>query len=178
MIAQRAGLPAKAFVSASNANDVLPEYLFTGRYRPRPAVATLSNAMDVGDPSNFARLAALHDGSWERLRANVAGHRVTEHETRATIREVYRETGYVLDPHSAVGIAAARRHRVEAREAAPIVSLATAHPAKFGAVIRQELGFEPELPEHYRDWASRPVLAETLADTDYDTFRRWLLALD
>jgi len=168
----------RRFVSACNTNDVLPEYLLTGLYRARPAVVTVSNAMDVGDPSNFARLSALHGGSWERLRANVAGHRVTEEETRGTIREIHAATGYVLDPHSAVGVAAARRYRAEAADTTPIVSLATAHPAKFGAVIRQELGFEPALPAHYRDWASRPVLAETLADTGYDTFRRWLMDLD
>ena len=178
VLAQHAGLPVRRFVSACNTNDVLPEYLLTGLYRARPAVATLSNAMDVGDPSNFARLSALHGGSWERLRANVAGRRVTEEETRGTIREIYAATGYVLDPHSAVGVAAARRYRAEAADTAPIVSLATAHPAKFGDVIRQELGFEPALPAHYRDWASRPVLAETLADTGYDTFRRWLMDLD
>jgi threonine synthase len=178
VLAQRAGLPVKRFVSACNENDVLPEYLLTGLYRARAAVATLSNAMDVGDPSNFARLAALHGGSWAGLRTNVAGHRITEAETRGTIRDVYSATGYVLDPHSAVGVAAARRYCAEEGEPTPIVSLATAHPAKFGAVIRQELGFEPALPARYRDWASRPVLADTLADTGYDTFRRWLLALD
>jgi len=178
VLAQHAGLPVKRFVSACNTNDVLPEYLLTGLYRARPAVATMSNAMDVGDPSNFARLAALHGRSWERLRGNVAGYRITEEETRATIREVYHEAGYVLDPHSAVGVAAARRYRDERAEPVPIVSLSTAHPAKFGGVIRQELGFEPELPARYRDWASRPVLAETLAGTDYTTFRRWLTTLD
>ena len=177
VIAQRAGLPVKRFVTACNVNDVLPEYLRTGQYRARPAVATISNAMDVGDPSNFARLAALHDGSWERLRENVAGYRVTEDETRAAIRRVHDASGYVLDPHGAVGVAAAWRYQEDTGEAAPIVSLATAHPAKFGAVIREELGFEPELPEHYRDWASRPVLAATLDDTAYESFRRWLLAL-
>ena len=178
VLAQRAGLPVGRFVSATNANDVLPEYLLTGLYRTRPAVATMSNAMDVGDPSNFARLAALHGGSWEGLRANVAGYRVSEEETRATIREQYRETGYVLDPHSAVGVAAARQYRRESADGAPVVTLATAHPAKFGAVIRQELGFEPELPSCYRDWASRPIVADTLEDTAYDTFRRWLMSLD
>ncbi|RPJ75723.1 MAG: threonine synthase [Acidobacteria bacterium] len=178
VLAQRAGLPVRRFVSATNANDVLPEYLLTGIYRARPAVATLSNAMDVGDPSNFARLAALHGGSWERLRANVSGYRITEEETRATIRQTYEAHRYVLDPHSAVGVAAARRYRQEEADATPVVSLATAHPAKFGAAIRQELGFEPELPARYRDWASRPVLADTLVDAGYETFRRWLLALD
>ncbi|RPJ85374.1 MAG: threonine synthase [Acidobacteria bacterium] len=174
VIAQRCGLPVTRFVAASNVNDVLPEYLATGRYRARSPLPTISNAMDVGDPSNFVRLAALHGGALQRLRENVAGFSVCEDETRATIRGVYRETGYILDPHSAVGYAAARRYRAETGEKRPIVTLATAHPAKFAQTIREELGFEPPLPEEYREWASRPLLAHTLPDTSYDTFRRWL----
>jgi threonine synthase len=169
VIAQRLGLPVERFVAASNVNDVLPEFLRTGVYRARRSIPTLSNAMDVGDPSNFVRLLALHDGSIEALRANVRGEVVTEEETRATIRGVYRRTGYILDPHAAVGFAAAER------TAGRVVVLATAHPAKFADAICEELGFEPALPESYRDWASRPVLAETAEDTRYETFRRWLL---
>ncbi|HSK08490.1 MAG TPA: threonine synthase, partial [Vicinamibacterales bacterium] len=177
IVAQRMGLPAARFITASNVNDVLPEYLRTAVYRARPSVPTASNAMDVGDPSNFVRLAALHGHSVDRLRENLAGYRVDEDETRATIREVYRRTGYVLDPHGAVAYAAALRYREETADRRPIVSLATAHPAKFADLIRQELGFEPALPEAYRDWADRPVRADTLADTRYDTFKRWLCSL-
>jgi threonine synthase len=175
VIAQRIGLPVAGFLAASNLNDVLPEFLRTGAYRARPSVATMSNAMDVGDPSNFVRLLALHDGSVDRLRANVEGVVVSEAETRATILEAYRRSGYVLDPHGAVGYAAASRAAEPAqRGAAAHVVVATAHPAKFGDVIREELGFEPELPDAYRDWASRPILAETLPDMQYETFRSWL----
>jgi threonine synthase len=180
VLAQRLGLPAARFVAASNVNDVLPEFLRTGIYRARPSIATLSNAMDVGDPSNFVRLLALHGGSAEALQENVEGVVIGEEETRATIRDVYRRTGYVLDPHAAVGYAAAERAAGAGGDAggsgsdvARIV-LATAHPAKFGDAIRQELGFEPPLPERYRDWASRPVRSEPLADTRYETFRKWL----
>jgi threonine synthase len=168
VMAQRLGLPAAFFLAASNVNDVLPEFLRTGVYRARPAVPTLSNAMDVGDPSNFVRLLALHGGSAEALRANVRGEVVTEEETRATIRQVYGRTGYVLDPHAAVGYAAAERAK------ARVIVLATAHPAKFGGVIREELGFEPTLPDSYRDWAARPILADTIEDATYPAFKRWL----
>jgi threonine synthase len=174
VVAQRLGLPVAGFVAGSNVNDVLPEFLRTGVYRARPSIATLSNAMDVGDPSNFARLLALHGGSTEALRQNVVGVAVSDEETRATIRAVHGRAGYVLDPHTAVAYAAAGAPAAGPPGAS--VVLATAHPAKFGGVIREELGFEPALPERYRDWASRPVLAEALADTAYETFRAWLLS--
>jgi len=177
VIAQRLGLPVARFVAASNLNDVLPEFLRTGVYRARPSIATLSNAMDVGDPSNFVRLLALHGGSVEALRANIEGVVVSEEDTRATIGDVYRRTGCLLDPHAAVGFAAARRAggATAAGPGQPAqIVLATAHPAKFGDAIREELGFEPPLPEAYRGWASRANLAESIADARYESFRGWL----
>ncbi len=176
VIAQQMGVPVARFLAACNVNDILPEFLRTGEYRARRSVATASNAMDVGDPSNFVRLAALHAGSLEAMRENLAGYRVEEADTRVTIRDVYARTGYLLDPHGAVGYAAAVRYRNETGDARPIVVLATAHPAKFGEVIRQELGFEPALPPEYAGWESRPVLAHPLPDARYETFREWLKA--
>jgi len=173
VIAQRLGLPVARFVVASNVNDVLPAYLASGVYTARPAVPTLSNAMDVGDPSNFPRLAQLHGGVLPGLTANLSGHAVTDGETRSVIRDVYRESGYLLDPHGAVGMAATLRER-RAGERRPMSTLATAHPAKFAEVIREELGFEPPVPEAWRDWASRPLRASDLADVDYGTFRSFL----
>ncbi len=171
VIAQRIGLPVGRFVTACNVNDVLPEYLRTGAYRARPARPTLSNAMDVGDPSNFARLAALHGGTLDAMRANLWGVSVGEEETRQAIRKTYEAGGYVIDPHGAVALAGAQRFRRETGERRTIVALATAHPAKFGDVIREELGFVPDLPEPWRDWTSRPLLARDLATTEYEEFR-------
>lgn len=176
VLAARAGLPVERFIAATNANGVLPEYLHTGVYRARPSVATLSNAMDVGDPSNFVRLTALCDGSLATLRERVLGEVVTDTETRRIIRSVHRASGYVLDPHGAVACVAARRVQAASRTAAPVVALATAHPAKFADVIRAELGFEPELPEDERDWRSRRILAVDLPDTTAATFRGFLLS--
>ena len=185
VIAQRIGLPVARFVAASNVNDVLPEYLRTGLYRARPSVATLSNAMDVGDPSNFARLLRLHGGSYDAALQNVVGVVVTEDQTRATIREVYGRTGYLLDPHSAVGYAAVdqvvhaeRQGVILPLPRVPRIVLSTAHPAKFSAVIEEELGFVPALPPTYRDWADQPLLVHDLPDTDYDTFCNWLAGFD
>ena len=174
VIAQRIGLPVGRFIAACNVNDVLPEYLRTGVYRARPAVATVSNAMDVGDPSNFPRLARLHGDSLAALRANLSGVSIGEEETRRTIRQVYDASGYVLDPHGAVAAAAAVRVRQDSGERRPIVALATAHPAKFGDVIQEQLGFAPELPERWRDWPTRRLVARDLGTVDYEDFRNSL----
>lgn len=176
VIAQRLGLPVRRFVAACNANDVLPEYLSTGVYRSRPAVPTLSNAMDVGDPSNFPRLLALHGSSLASMRANLAGAVVDDRRTRATIKDVHGRTGYLLDPHSAVGYAAAEDFLRSTRPDELVVTLATAHPAKFGDAIREELGFTPPLPPGLQDWAARPNLAIDLPDAEYSTFRDYLVS--
>ena len=128
--------------------------------------------MDVGDPSNFARLLELHDASLEAVRRTLYAASVTEEDTRATIRAVYTRTGYVLDPHSAVGWAAADRFATTL----PLVTLATAHPAKFDAAIRQELGFAPSLPPAYAGWQTRPIVAVDLEEVAYDGFRRLLVS--
>jgi len=177
VVAQQMGLPVARWIAASNANDVLPEFLATGVYRARAASATLSSAMDVGDPSNFARLLALHGGSHAQLAANVVGFVADDRETRGTIRSVYEETGYLLDPHTAVGFAAARWYRDVVGTSSPIVVLATAHPGKFASAIAAELGFEPPLPAPHHDWAARPLLAHALDGVGYGGFREWLLGL-
>ena len=177
VMAARMGLPVSRFVAATNANDALPEYLESGRFRPRASVPTLSNAMDVGDPSNFSRLAALYDGSAARMGEHIAGLRVSEAETRAAIRDAYRRYGAILDPHAAVAYAAALRFQHAPGTRAPIVVLATAHPAKFAEVIREELGIEPELPASERDWRSRPLLAVDLPQASPAAFKDLLTGL-
>jgi threonine synthase len=174
VIAQRIGLPVARFIAACNVNDALPAYLASGAYAAKPATPTISNAMDVGDPSNFPRLSQLHLDAIARLRGNVSGWSVTDDETREVIRAVYRDAGYLLDPHGAVGMAASLRERRAGGERRPIVTLATAHPAKFGEVIQQEIGVEAPIPASWRDWASRPLLAREIADVEYGTFKKML----
>ncbi len=103
------GLPVEGFVAATNWNDVVPEYLDTGEFHPRTSVRTLSNAMDVGDPSNFERLLAVFNRDPEAMRAVIHGERVNDEETRATMRRVRERQGLLLDPHTAVGVLAAER---------------------------------------------------------------------
>jgi threonine synthase len=134
----------------------------------------MSSAMDVGDPSNLPRLVALGP-TLEALRSRISVSVVDDESTRQRIRDVYERTGYVLDPHGAVGYEAAARFAAERRFEGSIVTLATAHPAKFGSAIRNILGFTPELPgDAFRDLLSKPLAAIDLDDTSYGAFEQVL----
>jgi threonine synthase len=147
------GMPASHFIAACNINAPFPEYLHSGNYLPHPSRETISNAMDVGNPSNYVRLLSLYGNEIGKMRATISGACVTDEETIATIAKTYEETGYVLDPHTAVGVLALERYRHQYHSTHPGVVLATAHPAKFGATVSQAVGREPALP---------PQLAEAL----------------
>ena len=142
------GLEVDRFLAATNRNDVVPEYLQTGRYTPRPSVHTYSNAMDVGDPSNYERLLALFDGDWAEMSAVIKGDTVSDEETLATIARVEREHGELLCPHTAVGYLVAERFLAAYRGDTPpqIVTLATAAPGKFVEVVEAASGKRPSLP--------------------------------
>jgi len=157
VIATRMGVPSAGFVAAANRNDTLPEYLETGCWRPRPAVATLSNAMDVGDPSNFERLLALYGGDHGAMTSEIAGSRHDDDATVAAIADVHRRTGAVLDPHTAVGYLALERDRREGGASGPAILLATAHPAKFADAVSAAIGREVPLPERLAACLDRPI---------------------
>jgi len=141
------GLPVTGFVAATNANDVVPQYLETGIFAPRPSQLTVSNAMDVGNPSNFERMESLFHKNWNLMRSLVFGDSVTDPETLETMREVKAAHNMFLCPHTAVGYRAARRFLDrEARDNSHICVLATAHPAKFIEVVERATGLTPELP--------------------------------
>ena len=147
LLAWLAGLPVERLVVGSNDNDVVPRYLESGVFEPRPAVSTPANAMDVGDPSNFERIRALLDDDPEAIAARFSGFRVSTPEILATIRRVREATGYLLDPHGAVGYAALERHLGERRSLRrPSFFAATAHPAKFGEAILEATGERVEVP--------------------------------
>jgi threonine synthase len=158
LMAKRMGLPITRFAAATNVNDVVPKYLASGDFRPRPSTATLSNAMDVGNPSNFARILWLYDGKLDAIRADVAGRAYTDENTRATILDVYERRGYVLDPHSAIGYLGARDHRQKTA-----VFLATAHAAKFQETVEAVLKTPVPLPPAIAACAERP---ETITEID------------
>ncbi len=146
LMAMRLGLEISVFVAATNVNYVVPEYLQTGVFRPRDSVRTISSAMDVGNPSNFARMLALYEGREEELQRDVLGSTHTDEETREAIAEVYRQYGYILDPHSAVGYLGLMQalSRDQARVG---ILLATAHPAKFAETVEPLIGQALPVPE-------------------------------
>jgi threonine synthase len=174
LYAKRLGLPVRRFVAATNVNDVVPEYLETGVFRPRASQPTLSNAMDVGNPSNFERIRQLYGGDLDALRSDLAGARFTDDEVKAAIRSVHREHGYLLDPHAAVGWLALQAVLPE-HPGSPGILLATAHPAKFPEAVEAALGIRIELPPAL---AGPMTLAESVTPlaADYEFFRRFLLA--
>jgi threonine synthase len=160
LMARRAGLPIARFVAATNANDVVPAYLETGRFEPRASLATLSNAMDVGHPSNFERMLWLYNGDVEAMRRDVTGCRFTDDEVRATIRRVFERQGYLLDPHSAIaymGLAGRDgQERRERRDGTVGVFLSTAHPAKFAEIVEPIVGRPVEKPPALAEALNRP----------------------
>lgn len=173
LLAKQLGLPVGRFVAATNRNDVVPQYLFKGEYSPRASIATISNAMDVGAPSNFVRMQALFGNSWEEMRGSISGTSFSDEETRAAVREVKSLYGYEIDPHGAVGWLAARDYRA-AHPGSETITLETAHPAKFPDVMDEELGEGAvEVPERLAVLAEKEKVATALGK-DWQPFRDWL----
>lgn len=143
LFGKKMGLPIKRFIAANNANDIFFKYLQTGKYEPKPSVQTIANAMDVGDPSNFARVYDLYGKSHEAICADISGATYTDEQIAETIKEVKAETGYVCDPHGACGYRALK----EGLQAGEVgVFLETAHPAKFKDTVDRILGADIEIP--------------------------------
>jgi threonine synthase len=146
LLAHRSGLPVKHFIAACNANDVVTEYLQTEQYQPRQAVATLSNAMDVGNPSNFVRVLELFHKEFGELSKVLSSYSITDEETKATIRKVYEEHRYLADPHGAVAYLALEKYLGE-HPGEKGIFLETAHPVKFYDVVEPVIGEAVPLPE-------------------------------
>ncbi|WP_425152958.1 threonine synthase [Candidatus Palauibacter sp.] len=157
LIARKIGLPIDRFVAATNINDVVPAYLESGRFLPRESAATISNAMDVGHPGNFARILHLYSDCGDTLtalRRDLAGHAFDDRATRAAMWDMYEQRGVLLDPHTAVGYLGLKAE-LKAHGGTGIV-LATAHPAKFAEVMRSAAGIGPPAPAALRRCADLP----------------------
>lgn len=166
ILAQRMGLKCGGFIAATNANTIVPDYLRTGEYRPAASKATLANAMDVGDPSNFVRLRALYHNHDSEVRSEISGFSATDQDILDTIKDCFERTGYVLDPHGAIGYKAIK-------EAGGGIFLATAHPAKFKATVEKAIGEELELPKTLQDCFDKDGEALSFS-TDFDAFKEYL----
>lgn len=148
LIAKRMGLPIQHFVATTNANNVIPDYLASGVFNPRPSVRTISNAMDVGNPSNYQRLIAFYNEDVKAIRADISGKYYTDEQTEGAIKKVYDTTGYILDPHTAVAYLGLKDYLSEnSSKKYSGLFLSTAHPAKFVEVVNDVIGKNIEIPK-------------------------------
>ena len=166
------GLPIKRFIAANNSNDVFYQYLQTGQYNPKPSVQTLANAMDVGDPSNFARILDLYDYSHERIIQLISGCTYNDSQISETMRQCYADNGYILDPHGACGYRALKEglHDDEIG-----VFCETAHPAKFKETVEQIIGTEVAIPERLAAFMRGQKQSIPLSK-EFDDFKQFLMA--
>lgn len=172
LLAKQMGLPVHQFIAATNINDVVPYYLYHGEYLPRPSVATISNAMDVGNPSNFRRMEHLYGNEWHKMKNDILGYSYTDDQTAEAIRDIHETYNYIMDPHGAVGYMAAKEYLSDKKEE-QVVILETAHPAKFLPVMNPILG-EIDIPERLNELSLKTKVA-TPIDNDYDTFKSYLI---
>jgi len=146
MMAQQLGLPIQHFVASNNANNIVTNYLKTEEYNPKPSIQTISNAMDVGNPSNFIRIQEIYKNNFENLKTNLSSYSFTDRETKEAIKEIYNEYSYVADPHGAVGYLGCKAYLKKHPES-HCVFLETAHPTKFLDVVEDTIRENIDLPE-------------------------------
>ena len=171
LFGKRMGLPVKRFIAANNRNDIFFQYLKTGEYHPRASVATIANAMDVGDPSNFARVLDLYGGNHDAIATDISGEAYTDEQIRETVQRTYEETGYLLDPHGACG------YRALAEDLKPGetgVFLETAHPAKFLQTVESIIGTDVKIPEKLQAFM-RGTKQSVPMPKDFASFKSYLM---
>ena len=173
LFGKKMGLPVKRFIAANNRNDIFYQYLQTGKYNPRPSIATIANAMDVGDPSNFARVLDLYSGSHADISAEISGTTYTDEQIRETVKETWKEHHYLLDPHGACGY----RALVEGlKEGETGVFLETAHPAKFLETVESIIGEAVEIPAKLQEFMKGEKKSLQMTK-DFADFKKYLLTL-
>ena len=173
MIAQQMGLPIDHFVAATNVNDAVPAYLKSGNYQPVKTTPTISNAMDVGDPSNFVRIQKIYGNDFENLSQHLSGYRFTDEETRSAMQYIYTSSGYVTDPHGAVGYLGLKKY-LENHSNKYGIFLETAHPVKFLTTVEETLGTKVELPQRIQDLLEKEKQSTPISN--YEDLKRFLLA--
>ena len=167
------GLPFSRFIAANNANDIFYQYLQTGEYHPKASVQTLANAMDVGDPSNFARVYDLYGGSHERITSLISGATYSDEQIRKTMAACYGATGYILDPHGACGY---RDLRELLQEGETGVFCETAHPAKFKEKVDEIIGIDVEIPERLAAFMKGEKQSVGISK-EFEDFKTYLLSI-
>ena len=174
VMVQQMGLPVSHFVAATNLNHVVPTYIKSGRYLPISSVATISNAMDVGSPSNFVRLAHLLNDDYDRFKENISGYFFDDDETRAGMKQIFNDYRYVACPHTAIGIMGLQAYLNDSKQDVSGVALATAHPSKFKPLVDEVLGKSIDVPERLAILAGRSTQSIRIP-ADYEAFKESLL---
>ena len=173
MMAQQLGLPIKHFIAANNENNVVTEFLATKHYNPKPSVQTISNAMDVGNPSNFIRIQEIYNNDFKALKNNLSSFTGTDDETRKALKEIYDDYGYIADPHGAVGYLGAKAY-LKNNSNAHCVFLETAHPTKFLDVVEDVISKTVELPAQIE--AVMDKKKKSIEISNYDELKSFLLS--
>jgi threonine synthase len=173
LFAKRMNLPIHHFIAATNNNDVVPQYLNTGTYTPRPSVRTLSNAMDVGAPSNFVRMMDLYGSTWNIIKQDISGYGFNDAQTEKAMQEVFHHYNYLIDPHAATGYLALNQHLERHPNHAGII-LETAHPAKFLEDTERILSINVPIPQRLAEIADK-TKNSILCDNTFQAFKQTLL---
>jgi threonine synthase len=174
LLAKKMGLPIRHFIAATNVNEIVPQYLKTGNFAPKKSIETISNAMDVGNPSNFTRLQALFNNSLAEFRSEITGYSFSDNQTRETIKHLFNEFDYVADPHGAIGYRALSEY-LDSRDATGVF-LETAHPIKFKQDVEPLINSAITIPKSLSD----VLLAEKKSPygtTNFDEFKELLQSL-
>lgn len=175
LLAYKMGLPVKQFLAATNINDTVPSFLKTGIYEAKPSVQTWSNAMDVGNPSNWVRIMDLFDGNIDALKNILTGYSFTDQETLEVIQELYEEQNYVMCPHTAIAYLAVQKWKIEnPADTSDAIFLSTAHPCKFPDVFPKEIAEKIEIPSQVSELEDKMQIRISLGN-DFESFKRYLL---
>ena len=172
IVAQKLGLPVKHFIASNNSNNVVTNYLKTKNYNPKASVQTISNAMDVGNPSNFIRIEELYNNDFNTLKENLSSYSFTDSETKVALKEIYTTYNYISDPHGAVGYLGAKKH-LEKHPEDHVVFLETAHPTKFLDVVEDVIQTKIELPKQIKAVIDKKKVSIEISN--YDELKKFLL---
>ena len=175
LIAKKMGLPVTKFIAATNSNDVFPKYLETSEYHPKPSIKTISNAMDVGDPSNFKRILDLYNHDHQKIKNDIYSESFSDAMTISAMKEVYSKYNYIIDPHGAVGYSALQNYvNKNHLKSYNGIILETAHPAKFADVVESSLNLRIDIPDRLAKCLSKEMHSIKIS-SDYKDFKEFLM---
>ncbi|MEP2237072.1 MAG: threonine synthase [Maribacter sp.] len=172
LVAQRLGMPVKHFVASTNVNDTVPQFMLTNEYTPKPSTATISNAMDVGNPSNFIRIRHLFQDNFEDLKKNLSSYPFDDNQTKDALKEIYNINGYIADPHGAVGYLGLKKYQEQHPNTYGIF-LETAHPVKFLDIVEETLDEKLEIPSQIQRVMGKTK--KSIKISTYDGLKNFLL---